>query len=186
MTKRIGWRGGWVALIVAWASLALAPRASAQNHSNYRIVKVDHVLKNDPKGMAWENRIWVGEERAWKPGQEQIDATVTVSHDVETQGVYLRAYFFDADNHLVGKKDQPNNVRIMSKPNAADTWTTEFMTPQKYTHGVGVYVQFTTPEKWSRAVLVFGDNDTAVARVLPGGDITDFDIPEKAQIVAGQ
>jgi hypothetical protein len=175
-----------MALIVAGASLALAPRAAAQNHSNYRIVKADHVLKTDPRASAWENHIWVGDERAWKPGEEQIDVTVSVSHDIETQGVYLRAYFFDADNHLVGKKDQPNDVRVMTKPNANETWTTEFMTPQKYAHGVGAYAQFTTPAKWSRAVIVFGDNDTAVARVIPGGDITDFDIPEKAQIVAGQ
>lgn len=177
--KRNGSIMGWIAW-AALASLLGMAEARAQDHCNYRILKADHYLKNDPRST----NLWIADKHTWVAGEAQVEVLVTVRKDAKEPGIYLRAYYFDADNHLLEKVDGPNNTTAYMKPPLGAMGG--LGAPRDYEGGVNVDAHFPAPAKWIHAVIVFGDAETATARVLPNGQLSDFDLPEMAQILAGQ
>jgi len=176
-------RNGWMMSALAGAVVGLglgAPEARAEDHCNYRILKADHFSKNDPRSA----NLWIEDKHTWVAGEAQVEVLVTVRKDAKEPGIYLRVYFFDADNHLIEKADAPKNTVVFMKPPLGSMGG--LGAPKDYEGGVNVDAHFPAPAKWVHAVVVFGDADTATARVIPNGELADFDLPEKAQILAGQ
>lgn len=134
----------------------------------FRIQKV----KYDERGG---QSMWINKERAWKTGYPQLCAIVSCRDDINSP-TFLRAYFFDEDKKLVGEIKKPACVW-----GGGDTF---FGAPAKLTRRTELMVMFEVPQdladkKWSRAIVVFGNDSEAVAEADPRSTLDDYAYPEK-------
>ncbi len=108
-----------------------------------------------------------------------IKVEVVSAKEVSVANVYVRAYLYDADKKLLKAHERPPTSPCMfvgdEKPRSM---------PIMYEAAKPRVFHFPTegPDllPWKSIVVVFGDDDKAVAEVYPSGDPRDFDFPEKA------
>lgn len=108
-----------------------------------------------------------------------IKVEVVSAQETTVADVYVRAYLYDADKELLKAHDRPPTSPCMfvgdAKPQSM---------PIMYEAGMPRVFHFPTqgPDDfpWKSIVVVFGDDDKAVASVYPSGNPRDFDFPERA------
>ncbi|MCL5669098.1 MAG: hypothetical protein M1392_03745 [Gammaproteobacteria bacterium] len=108
-----------------------------------------------------------------------IKVEVVSAKAVSVADAYVRAYLYDADKKLLKAHDRPPTSPCMfvgdTKPQSM---------PIMYEAGAPRAFHFPTQGlddlPWKSIVVVFGDDDKAVAEVYPSGSPRDFDFPERA------
>ena len=111
-----------------------------------------------------------------------IKIEVTADNAVSIADAYVRAYFYDADKQLIESHYRP--------PTAPCVWVgheQHVPIPIMYEAGKARIFYFATegprPLPWKNIVVVFGDDDKAVAQVYPSGEPADFDFPEQVLLI---
>lgn len=108
-----------------------------------------------------------------------IKVEVVSAKAVSVADAYVRAYLYDADKKLLKAYDRPPTSPCMFVGDAQPQ-----SMPIMYEAAKPRVFHFPTegpePLPWKSIVVVFGDDDKAVAEVYPSGNPRDFDFPEKA------
>jgi hypothetical protein len=102
-----------------------------------------------------------------------------VSKDTPGNSVFVKAYFYDKDNHLVAACPQPSNIWTGTPRGFESVGIPETISASKPN-----CVYFALPEdlqekKWKSILVVFGDSTRAVAESLPQSAYPRLDFPEK-------
>lgn len=108
-----------------------------------------------------------------------IKIEVTSAKAVSVAEAYVRAYFYDAD-----KKVLQSHYRPPTAPCGFIGHEKPIQIP--IMHEAGIFYFATEephPLPWKNIVIVFGDDDKAIAQVYPSGEPRDFDFPERELLV---
>ena len=166
------------ALMALFVVIFMVSLSSTEAKPPYKIRK----LKYDNK----KHQIWF--DKSWRYGVPQIVAYLDTRKDIDSEQVFLHLYFYDKEKKLVASLTKPNNT--FSYPRTGRV--VGFGTPTSWKKRLEVVAQFAVPKKlrgkrkWKRALLVFGDDESAVAKSEPGGAVSDYDFPEKQQVLKSE
>lgn len=150
----------------------------------FQIKKLTFLAKEQQDGTG----IWVlGDKKKKTPDVfvPCLEATLKTESTIRSDGLTMKAYFFDVDDKQVGPALQPeaafHEPKLRGKP---------------YAQPVILYgekpasIFFRIPKslleknaKWS-AVVVFGDKKEASAKALPDGLLLGYDFPERTLVSA--
>jgi hypothetical protein len=154
---------------VLW--LALANPGYAQD--DFKIVGLRPVWSTD--------LIHVGSD--WRKDlPKRMLVSLRVSADTPASAIFVKTYFYDHDDKLVGSYGKPNSV-----------WTStargleEVGLPKTLSHLKATDVYFAIPEdlqakNWTTVVAVFGNSTKVSASCLPASELPKLDFPEKAKL----
>ena len=146
-----------------------------QEPDNFKILGVRTYNSND--------LIKIG--NAWRKDQpKRIQATLRVETDTPANTIFVKAYFYDRDYHLISTAAKPNPI-----------WTStgrgieEVGLPATLAHVKNTDVYFAIPDdaqkkNWTTVLVVFGNKTTVAASANPATAITKLDFPEKASLAA--
>ncbi len=158
-------------LLLFGAILSLTLSARAQDASPKRGLYEITNIQTSTKRVGWV-------DNGWKDYVPCIQAGLRVTQDPGSQKLFVKAYFYDKDNKIVQKDDQP--------PQVSDNYSTYVGMPalfkpmQEQKVFFPISVKSTQPDtKWMRVVIVFGDKSSATAEVYPKTDLDKFDFPER-------
>lgn len=168
----------------ASATLALliaAPLAHSDNSPPYRISAI----------REYNSTEWIRVKKEWRKDlPKRILVTIRVNADTSSHGFILKAYFYDKDNNLVHKANQPDPV--WGKPQNAYGGQNkdrigEIALPGIMKKAIPTNVYFAIPEaaiegKWKSVVVVFGRGTDLVGRSFPQKAIEEANFPEKKHI----
>lgn len=108
-----------------------------------------------------------------------LEVTVRTKARTRADTLYAKAYYYDKSRKLIEKTDKPHPVERGTRET--------YQMPVFFTKNKAETLYFAVPKKvlekrdwW--AVVVFGDNQAAVATVYPRGIVTLFEFPERPQV----
>ena len=118
------------------------------------------------------------------PRRMQVSLMVTA--DTPTNGVFVKAYFYNKDNKLVASSPRPNPIWASTVHGMEEVGL-----PRTLTHGKITDVYFALPEDlqakhWTTMLVVFGNKDQVAATALPNSALPMLDFPERAQVTAAR
>jgi len=158
-----------ILLFSAIFALTLSARAQDPNpkRSPYQITNIQMFTKR----VGWV-------DNGWKDYVPCIQAGLRVTQVMANEKPFARAYFYDKDNALVQKDNDP--------PQVSDNYSTYtgmpalFKPMQDQKVFFPISVKSTQPStKWLHVVIVFGDKSSVAAEAYPKADLAKFDFPEK-------
>ena len=159
------------ALLLSLLVLLTVSQALAQE--TFRIVSVRPTFSNDliKVGKDWRKNL-----------QKRIQVTLQVQTDTPASSVFVHAYFYDKDDHLVDTCKGPNAVWT-STPKGIQ----EVLLPATLPGGKVTEVYFALPEelqakKWTTVLAVFGVGEKVVVQCMPASELPKLDFPEKAKL----
>ncbi len=161
----------WALFLLAWVFLSVAGGVRAQE--TFRIAAVRPSFSTDliKVGSDWRKDL-----------QKRIQVTLQVQTDTPAADVYVHAYFYDKDDHLVAKYDKPNSIWT-----ATPKGLQEIQIPATLSASRPNDVFFALPEdlqakKWTTVLAVFGNNNKVVASSMPAAELPKLDFPEKSKL----
>ena len=142
-----------------------------QQQDDFKIVGVRTFTSNDliKVGAAWRKDL-----------PRRIQATLRVDADTPASGIFVKAYFYDHDNQLVGSYPRPNNIWTSTGKGIEEVGLPATLLRTKNTD-----VYFAIPEdlqtkKWATVLVVFGNPSKVATSANPATAISKLDFPEKA------
>jgi hypothetical protein len=154
--------------------LLLVPTAVVHAQANYfKIINVHSTSGSDDikVGSSWRKDL-----------PHRVQVTLMVTADMPSNGVFVKAYFYNKDNKLVASYPRPNPIWASTVHGME-----EVSLPRNLTHGKIMDVYFALPEDlqakhWTTVLVVFGDKGSVAATALPNTALPMLDFPEKAQV----
>lgn len=112
----------------------------------------------------------------------RMQASLMVTEDMPTTGVFVKAYFYNKDNKLVASYPRPNPIWVSTVHGME-----EVALPRALTHGKITDVYFALPEDlqakhWTTILVVFGNKDQVAATALPNSTLPILEFPEKSNV----
>lgn len=134
--------------------------------------KIEHVSRG-------KEYAWVDDQ--WDEGAECVELKVSANEKQGANDVYYRAYFYDKADKLIYSAKKPSTIWEYGESNvytpkaleAGKKYSVYFAVPKVYTTG---------DKKWRRVIVVFGNQEQAVAQLFPKGEIKPYDFPEKSRV----
>lgn len=146
-----------------------------QGQDNFKIVGLRTYNSNEliKVGDAWRKDL-----------PKRIQATLRVGSDTPSSAVYVKAYFYDRDYHLISSYDKPNHIWASTGKGVE-----EIGLPPTLPHTKNTDVYFAIPDdlkakNWTTVLVVFGNDTTAAASANPATAIAKLDFPEKPRVPA--
>ena len=112
----------------------------------------------------------------------RLEVALQVHADTPASSVFVHAYFYDKDDHLVATYNKPNAIWTRSPKGLQEVDLPEPLSASRVND-----VYFALPEdlqakKWTTALVVFGDKDKVTATSMPSAELPKLDFPEKAKL----
>ncbi len=112
----------------------------------------------------------------------RMDVTLQVQADTPGSSMFVHAYFYDKDDHLVAKYNKPNGVWTSTQQGLFEVEIPSTLSASRMND-----VYFALPEdlqakKWTTMLVVFGNKDKVVATSMPSAELPKLDFPEKAKL----
>ena len=112
----------------------------------------------------------------------RLDIALQVQADTPGSSMFIHAYFYDKDDHLVATYNKPNAVWT-----ATPKGLQEIDIPATLSGGRINDVYFALPEdlqakKWTTVLAVFGNKEKVVATSMPSSELPKLEFPEKARL----
>ena len=150
-----------------------SPAQQPQQQDDYKILGVRTYTSNDliKVGNAWRKDL-----------PQRIQATLRVGADTPSASVFVKAYFYDRDNHLIGTYTKPNKIWAATARGFEEVGLPATLSRTKTTD-----VYFAIPEdlrakQWTTVLVVFGSGSKVAASANPATATSKLDFPEKAQV----
>jgi len=150
----------------------------------FQIKNFSFLSKDQKKGIG----IWVpGDKKRGIPDAfvPCMEAVLETGGTVRSDGLKMKAYFFDAEKKQVGNPVQPESAFHEEKAK-----NTPFSVPVIFYDRKPESVFFRVPKsllekggKWS-AVVVFGEADEASVKAFPDNAVIGYEFPERALVAA--
>ena len=157
--------------------LCLVTAAGRAQDTDFKIVNIHPASGSEDikVGSSWRKDL---------PRRMQVSLVVTA--DTPTNGVFVKAYFYDKDNKLVASYGRPNPIWASTVHGMEEVGL-----PRTLTHGKVTDVYFALPEDlqakhWTTMLVVFGNKDHVAATALPNSVLPMLEFPEKAQVAAAK
>ena len=121
-------------------------------------------------------------DRTWRKDLPQrLKVAVRAGENIPASQVIFKAYFYDADGHLIRSENEPNKTWTHTSKGIGEVGLPDPVPSNKQS-----YVFLAIPEQLKElktTIVVFGKKDHLVACIYPGGKpIDSFDFPEKAEV----
>ncbi len=121
-------------------------------------------------------------DNGWGGYVKCVQVDVWVKRDIAKRKVFARAYFYDKEGNLVENYQAP--------PQVSDDHKQYRSIPSFFEPGKKYDVNFPISSKiekgkykWQSMVVVFGDDQQAVAEVFKGTRVADYAFPEKELVL---
>ena len=124
-------------------------------------------------------------DNGWKDNVPCLVVELRTTRELGEGKVYARAYFFDKEGKQVQKYGEPPQVSDDHRTYSSIPSVFKPKQPQKVAFPLSEKAT-QTKDKWTRAVLVFGNKDFATAETYPKDDVSKFEFPEKALVLKSQ
>lgn len=131
-----------------------------------------------------DRSVYVKEKREWIAGQPAAFAIFEVKKDFANTQFFMKAYFYDVENKLLGVSDKANaGNRISSRG-----YDTIFTTPQEFKKGEEYVLHFRPPasvdiEAVKRVLVVYGTPELIGAKADPNVSFDTLEFQEKSRLV---
>ncbi len=132
----------------------------------------------------WSNDlIYVG--NMWRKDlPKRMLVTLRVDADTPSSGIFVKTYFYDKDDKLVGSFDRPNKIWTVTAKGLGEAGLPTTLLRTKTTD-----VYFAIPEElqaknFTTVLAVFGDSTKVSVNCLPATKLPQLDFPEKAELAA--
>jgi hypothetical protein len=173
-----------VKALIVLSIIVSCPLASRADSDFFQIKKLSFFSKEQKNGTG----IWkLGDKKKQTPDEfvPCVEAILETHATIRSEGLTVKAYFFDTEKKQVGRPVEPEPA-FHDKKSAAKP----FAKPVIFYEHKAENVFFRVPKslleksaKWS-AVVAFGDSQGVSAKVFPDGTLLGYDFPEKHLVSA--
>ncbi len=129
-----------------------------------------------------QDLIYVG--KAWRKDlPKRIQVSLRVDADTPASSVFVKAYFYDKDDKLVGTSPAPNKIWTQTPRGIEEVGLPAMLPHVKTTDIYFAVTQELEAKKWTTVLVVFGNAGKVAASANPSTSMSKLDFPEKAQAV---
>ncbi len=163
----------WLRALTLGFVLLLAATITAHAQEAYKVVSIRPIASSD--------LIKVGHD--WRKDLKmRLQVSLQVGADTPSSSVFVHAYFYDKDDHLIDTAKGPNAIWTETPKGLQEVLLPPTLPRFKVTN---VYFDITEElhaKKWTSVVVAFGDNDKVAALSMPGSVLAKVDFPEKTKL----
>lgn len=160
-------------LTIFSASVLLTVAGHVRAQETFRIMAVRQMFSPDliKVGSDWRKDL-----------QKRIQVTLQVQTDTPASSVFVHAYFYDKDDHLVAKYDKPNAVWTSTPKGLQEIQIPATLSGSRPNDVFFALTDDLQAKKWTTVLAVFGDNGKVTAASMPAAELPKLDFPEKAML----
>lgn len=131
-----------------------------------------------------DRQVYIKEKREWMSGHPALFSIFEVKKDFSKSGFFMKAYYYDIDNKVLGVSDKANaGNRISSRG-----YDTIFTTPTEFKKGEEYIVHFRPPQNVDitavkRVLVVYGTPEMMGAKADPNVSLDSLEFDEKGKLV---
>jgi hypothetical protein len=151
----------------------LAIACSSRADVNYHIGSIREYSSND---LIQVNGNWR------KDLKRRMLVGLHVNKDTPGSSIFVKAYFYDKDNHLVGSYDKPNSIWTGTARGIESVGIPETISASRPNSVFFALPEDLQAKKWKTILVVFGDTAHAVAQSQPASAYSKLDFPEKSLV----
>ena len=159
------------AVVLVWALLIVAGSARAQD--TFKVLGIRQTFSAD--------LIKVGND--WRKDlPRRLEVALQVHADTHASSVFVHAYFYDKDDHLVATCNKPNAIWTTTQKGIQEVELPEPLSASRINN-----VYFALPEdlqakKWTTVLVVFGNKENVAATAMPSSELPKLEFPEKSKL----
>lgn len=153
--------------------LVLSAGAAARAQDPYKVISIRPASSND--------LIKVGND--WRKDLKmRLLVSLQVGADTPASSVFVHAYFYDKDDHLVGTANSPNAIWTSTPKGIQEVLFPPTLLRSKMTDVYFAITDDLRAKKWTTVVVAFGDGNKVSALSMPGSQLPKVDFPEKGSL----
>lgn len=152
----------------------------SENKKITQMVRLKEVEFTEQSGR----QIYIKEKREWMSGFPAIFAIFEVKKDFSDSNFFMKAYFYNEDNKVLGVSDKATAGNRTSSRG----YDTIFTTPTEFKKGEEYVVHFRPPQNVDvaaikRVLVVYGTSEMMGAKADPNVSLDSLEFDEKAKLV---